>query len=104
MKRQREEALLRAAVARLQAGILAITFGLVIGTGLFVATAWLLIRGGPDVGRTLNLLGNYFPGYRVTWSGSFLGFVYGALLGAVVGWSVGWIYNAVAGLRRNRRD
>lgn len=100
MNANREEIVLRQAVARLQAGILAVTFGMVSGFGLFVATAWLLIRGGPDVGRTLGLLGNYFPGYRVTWPGSLLGLVYGALVGAVVGWSIGWIYNRVADLRR----
>ena len=60
-ERQRIES----AVARLRAGILAIVFGMVGGTGLFVATAWLLIKGGPNVGATLGLLGNYLPGYAV---------------------------------------
>ena len=100
MEKTREEVVLKKAVARLQAGILAVTFGLVCGGGLFVATAWLLIRGGPEVGPTLSLLGNYFPGYRVTWLGSLLGLGYGALAGALVGWTIGWIYNRVADLRR----
>ena len=65
-ERQRIES----AVARLRAGILAIVFGMVGGTGLFVATAWLLIKGGPNVGATLGLLGNYLPGYAVTWPGA----------------------------------
>lgn len=88
-----EEELLRHAVARLRAGVLAVVFALVAGTGLFLATAWLLLCGGETVGPHLALLGQYFPGYRVTWPGAFLGFAYAAGLGAVVGGAVGWIYN-----------
>jgi hypothetical protein len=92
----REEELIQAAIARMRAGIMAIVFGLMGGTGLFLATAWLLIRGGRNVGQTLGLLGHYFPGYEVTWPGSLIGLFYGALVGAVVGGSVAWIYNRVA--------
>lgn len=83
-------------MARLRAGIMALVFGMVGGVGLFLATAWLLLRGGATVGPTLSLLGNYFPGYSVTWPGAGLGFVYGALVGAAVGWSMARIYNFVA--------
>ena len=95
----REEELIHKAVARLRANIMAVVFGMLGGTGLFVATIWLLVRGGQQVGLHLNLLGNYFPGYQVTWGGSVLGFVYGALAGAAIGWSVAWIYNRVVDLR-----
>ena len=96
---EREEELIHKAVARLRANIMAVVFGMLGGTGLFVATVWLVIRGGQRVGLHLNLLSNYFPGYSVTWGGSFLGFVYGALAGAAIGWSVAWIYNRVVDLR-----
>ena len=94
-----EEQLLRAAIARLRASVMSVVFALVGGTGLFVATAWLLIRGGYNVGRNLSLLDNYFPGYAVTWPGCFVGFFYGALAGGVIGWSVAWIYNRIADAR-----
>ena len=94
-----ERVLIERAVARLRAGIMAIVFGMVCGTGLWVATAWLLIRGGHNVGMHLGLLRNFFPGYSVTWPGSFVGFFYGALAGAVAGYSIGWIYNRIAALR-----
>lgn len=99
-----ERQVLRAAVARLRAGIVAVVFGMVCGVGLFVATAWLLLRGGVDVGKTLNLLGHYFPGYSVTWGGAFVGLFYGLAFGAIVGWVTATIYNRITELReRNRK-
>lgn len=91
-----ERALIESAVARMRAGILAIVFAMLCGTGLFVATAWLLIKGGENVGATLNLLGNYLPGYAVTWPGAFLGLVYGAAIGGATGWLLARIYNRLA--------
>ncbi len=96
---ERELELIHRAVARLRASIIAVVFGMVGGTGLFLATVWLLVLGGSRVGLHLGLLGNYFPGYTVTWGGAFLGFFYGALTGAAVGWLMAWIYNRVVDLR-----
>jgi hypothetical protein len=98
-----ERQVLRAAVARLRAGIVAVVFGMVCGVGLFVATAWLLLRGGVNVGATLNLLGHYFPGYSVTWGGAFVGLFYGLLFGVVVGYGTAIIYNRVTDLRERTR-
>ena len=78
---------------------MAVTFGLAGGTGLFIATVWLLIRGGDPVGPHLTLLNNFFPGYSVTWLGAPVGFVYGALVGAAAGWSLAWVYNRLADRR-----
>ncbi|HEY7471298.1 MAG TPA: hypothetical protein VIE68_03035 [Gemmatimonadota bacterium] len=94
-----ERALIEVAVARLRAGILAIVFAMLCGTGLFVATAWLLIKGGENVGATLGLLGNYLPGYAVSWPGSFVGLAYGAVIGGAMGWSLARIYNRLARTR-----
>jgi hypothetical protein len=94
-----EDELLRIAVVRLRSRVLAMVFGVLGGTALFVATAWLLVRGGPNVGEHLGLLSNYLPGYSVTWPGAFLAFVYGVLIGAVVGWSVAQVYNRVSEYR-----
>ena len=91
-----ELALIETAVARLRAGILAIVFGMVGGAGLFVATAWLLIKGGENVGATLGLLGNYLPGYAVTWPGAVVGLLYGAAIGAAMGWTLARVYNRLA--------
>lgn len=95
-----ERALIEAAVVRMRARIMAVVFGMLGGTGVFVATAWLLIRGGPQVGLHLGLLRNYFPGYSVTWPGAFVGFLWGAVVGAVLGYALAWVYNRIA----ERRD
>jgi hypothetical protein len=87
------------AVARLQARILAFVFAMLGGLGLFLMTAWLLIKGGENVGEHLQLLGHYFIGYTVTWRGSLVGFFYGALVGGLIGWMIGRIYNLAVGIR-----
>ena len=68
---------LSAALARLNARAWGIALGLLGGGGLFVATMFLLIKGGQNVGQHLSLLRAYFPGYSVTIPGSFIGFIYG---------------------------
>ncbi|MCH9651944.1 MAG: hypothetical protein K0U98_27190 [Deltaproteobacteria bacterium] len=88
-------------IARLRAGIVAIVTGMVTGVGLFAATLWLVIKGGPNVGQNLGLLRAYYPGYSVTWGGSFLGLLYGAITGALLGWCVAWLYNFLATRRSN---
>src|SRR5688500_6250043 len=96
-KARREEwRAIETSIARLRASIMAVVFGLMGGTGLFLATIWLVIRGpapGYEVGETLSLLNHYYPGYEVTWGGSLLGFFYGALAGGAIGWGVAMVYN-----------
>ena len=87
-------------VALIQAGALALVMATICGAGLFLLTAWLLLKGGKTVGPHLSLLGQYLVGYSVTWAGSVVGLFYGALLGGVIGWSIGFIYNRVAAWRR----
>lgn len=93
----RERVLLGRATARLRASILATSFAIFGGTGLFVATAWLVLQGGEVVGPHLGLLGVYFPGYTVSWPGAFVGFAYGAITGGGMGWAIAWLYNRFAG-------
>ena len=90
-----EQAIIRRAVVRMRARVMAIVFGMAGGLGVWVATAWLLIRGGVDVGKNLVLLHNYMPGYTVTWPGAFVGLFWGAVFGAIVGWFFAWVYNQV---------
>ena len=70
-----------------------IAFGLLLGVGLFAATNFLVLKGGEVVGPHLALLSVFFPGYRVTFLGSFVGFVYAFVVGYGFGRTVSAIYN-----------
>ena len=93
-----EERLTRS-LLMLNGTMVGVAFGLTGGLILFVATLFLVIKGGNTVGAHLGLLNQFYPGYRVTFAGSFIGFAYGFATGFVGGWIVGWIYNRVALLR-----
>ena len=81
---------LQRAIQQLNERAWGIAVGMLLGIGLFVATNVLVIKGGPNVGEHLGLLGNYLPGYRVTFLGSFIGFVYTFVLGYILGDSSAW--------------
>ncbi len=91
-----EEREVRRAILRLNAQAWGVSFGMLLGIGLFVATAVLVMKGGENVGAHLSLLSVYFPGYRVTWPGAFIGFVYAFVLGYALGRLIGTIYNRAA--------
>ena len=67
---------------------------------ILLMTAWLVVKGGPDPGKHLVLLQNYFVGYSISWPGSIIGMFYGAALGAVIGWFMGLVYNWTAAFRK----
>ncbi len=87
------------AIIKIQASVLALVCAIIGGAGLFFVTIWLLVKDGPNVGQHLNLLGHYFWGYSVTWSGSLLGLFWGALAGGVAGLIIGHIYNSIVSVR-----
>jgi len=92
-------------LARLSATIYGIVFGLLFGLGVFVATLWLVIRGGLVVGPNLALLGQFFLGYTVTYWGSVIGFIYGFAAGFIIGFLIATIYNWIIDrLTTNRRE
>ncbi|HJR43383.1 MAG TPA: hypothetical protein VJ812_14915 [Gemmatimonadaceae bacterium] len=89
---------LRAAILRLNARAWGIAMGLLFGLGLFIATNFLVLKGGSQVGPHLSLLAVYFPGYRVTFVGSLIGFVYAFVLGYALGRLIGTVYNRLTGV------
>ena len=90
------EQAVQATLLRLNARAWGISFGLVLGGGLFLATVILVLRGGPQVGQHLGMLSAFFPGYRVTWPGAFIGFVYAFVVGYALGRVIGAVYNRMA--------
>jgi hypothetical protein len=94
--------LLRTRVIRLSEPVTGLTLGLIAGVVLFLMTNILVLKGGNVVGPHLELLGQIFIGYRVTFLGSLIGFVYALLGGFVVGYCGAKVYNLIATL--NQRD
>lgn len=90
-----QDADLSAALATLNARAWGISVGLLMGLGLFISTNVLVLRGGEIVGPHLGLLGVFLPGYRVTFLGSLIGFVYAFVIGYGMGRLVGTVYNAL---------
>ena len=86
----------QASLMRLNARAWGISTGLLLGGGLFLATVFLVLRGGPTVGQHLSMLRVFFPGYSVTWLGAFVGFVYAFVIGYGLGRIIGSVYNRLA--------
>ena len=91
-------------VMRMNATINGIVIGLVFGLAIFVATLWLVIKGGPVIGPNLSLLGQFFIGYTVTIGGSFVGLLYGFIIGFIFGYFIAAVYNWIVDLREKRRQ
>ncbi|HET6277337.1 MAG TPA: hypothetical protein VFG08_00990 [Candidatus Polarisedimenticolia bacterium] len=102
-----EEERLLGATLRLNSKLMGLTFGIIFGLIIFIATNWLLLKGGHTtaggeyvVGPHLQLLNQFFLGYRISFLGSIIGFFYGFALGTLTGSAIGWGYNKIAELRR----
>jgi len=83
-----------------------LVLGLLFGLVIFVATNWLIIKGGhttPNgsyvVGPHLKLLNQFFIGYSVSFFGSIVGFIYGFVIGSFSGALLAWIYNKIVVFR-----
>jgi hypothetical protein len=96
------ESLVLSRLMRLNATVQGVVTGLIGGLGIFIATNWLIIKGGPVMGPHLALLGQFFVGYRVTFVGSLIGFGYGFVVGFGVGYGVATMYNWLADIRERR--
>ena len=89
-------AALRVRIMQLDAIAQAIGAGVIAALGVFVATNWLVVKGGPVVGPNLGLLAQFFPGYRVTFIGSLIGAFWAFTYAAVAGYIISRVYNHLA--------
>lgn len=78
--------IIEVAFARMDPLAMGAAVGVVAGLAMFLATAWLLVKGGDVVGPTLALLRNFFIGYSVTWGGSVIGMVEAGIGGFALGY------------------
>jgi hypothetical protein len=97
--RQPDEEKLIHAIVVLNAKVMGLILGILFGLIIFIATNWLVLKGGPVVGPHLQLLGQFFIGYRVSFLGSIVGFFWGFAVGSLCGTTIGWIYNRIVELR-----
>ena len=105
-RRESKEQLLFSALLRLNSKAVGLGLGLLFGAGLFIATNWLVLMGGLSgshgdqvVGPHLQLLSQFFIGYKVSFLGSIIGFAYGFVVGTLGGSFIAWIYNKIVDLR-----
>ncbi len=105
--RQKKEEKLFSGMLILNTRILGLVLGLLLGLAIFIMTNWLVIRGGHInqhgeyvVGPHLQLLSQFFIGYRVSFLGSIIGFAYGFAVGTLSGTLIGWIYNRIVNFRK----
>ena len=67
--------------------------GLTMGSALFLATAYCVLRPGFP-GHVL-FLENYFPGYAVSWGGALVGFLWATFSFSVAGWFMGFALRVI---------
>jgi hypothetical protein len=104
--RRRNEDHIFTGIARFNIKMFGLTLGALTGFGIFIATNWLLIKGGQIdsegryvVGPHLQLLSQFFIGYKVSFAGSIIGFIYGFAIGTLCGAGIGWIYDRIVEYR-----
>jgi hypothetical protein len=88
----------------LNAKVQGVVTGVVAALAIFIATNWLVLKGGEVIGPHLGLLGQFFIGYRVSFVGSLIGAAYGFVVGYVIGYSAAKLYNAIARFRDGSED
>lgn len=86
------------AFARLDKLAFAVSVGAVCGLAIFLVTILLILKGGPVIGPTLELLNQYFAGYSVSLKGAFIGFGYSFFWGFIFGWFFAYLRNFFTGL------
>ncbi len=95
-----EENKLFSGILRLNAKMLGLVLGVLLGLFICIMNNWLVIKGGDPVGPHLGLLSQFFIGYRLSFPGSIIGFAYGFAVGTFSGTMVGWIYNRIVDFRK----
>jgi hypothetical protein len=89
------EVILMQSLTRLDKIALGVALGTYCGLLIFLATNFLILKGGEEIGPNLYLLSQYFAGYDITFVGSLIGLFYGFTAGFILGWLVAFLRNAV---------
>lgn len=87
--------------SRLDPVAMGLSLGVTASALLFLATIFLVIKGGPVIGPNLALLANFFPGYQVNFVGGLIGLAYGLGIGFLTGWGIAYLHNLTVYLSAN---
>ena len=90
-----EEEQIRRSVVRLNGHILGFVLAVIGALIMFIATNWLVLKGGEVVGPHMGLIDQFLIGYSVTFTGSIIGAAYAFVIGYVSGLFVAAVYNRV---------
>jgi len=100
--------IIEVAFAKLDPVALGAALSVVSALTIFLASAILLLKGGPEVGITLRLLRHYLIGFDMTWTGAMIGAVEAGIgafaIGYLVAWFRNWLLEAYAHLARRRAE
>lgn len=96
------EKIIMTRLTRMNAVVSGLVTGVIFGLIIFIATNWLLLKGGEPIGLHLALLGQFFMGYTVSFWGSLVGLFYGFVTGFILGGAVAVLYNFFLKLRHNQ--
>lgn len=88
-----EEQIIRKTFVRLNGHILGFVLGVIGASIIFVATNWLVLKGGAVVGPHMGLLDQFLLGYSVSFKGSLVGAAYLFVIGYISGLFVAAVYN-----------
>ena len=92
------EKVLMRAFARMDKLGFATALGSVSGMLVFLATIFLVLKGGQVAGPNLQLLSQYFLGYTVTVKGAFIGMAHSFWWGFLFGWLFVYLRNLFTAL------
>ncbi|HEB01368.1 MAG TPA: hypothetical protein ENI16_00015 [Candidatus Portnoybacteria bacterium] len=67
--------------------------GVILGVVVFIATIWVVLRGG---GNHLRLLDQFYLGYSISYLGAVVGLIYGFVTGFISCWIFAALYNVFA--------
>ncbi len=91
---KRSDELIVQSFARLDGTAFGVAIGVLLGSLIFSATVFLILKGGRPIGPNLGLLSHYYPGYDVTFKGALWGLFYGFLSGFLLGWFMAFLRNS----------
>ena len=82
---------------KLNVRAMALTWGILWGLGVFIATLWIILFDGAS--GEVTLLGRIYRGYNISVVGALIGLLWGLVDGLICGALFAWVYNLFAGRR-----